>query len=279
MGKAVYGALMGLGQGISQYGNALSADALSDRNDERMFTRQQSLEDIRQRFQFEFRQEERTFQEDVRDEKRDYDEGREMDLLDPGSDLYKSREAERKRLADEEQANKEALRKIPYGGSGGVLSNLNQSQWTPKSWRALMTEINRVQSVERLTIDEAYQIASAKIPLVPKPGASSSDTANTNKIINESVDVFSEQFKDSMILELQEWFPGEDLSRLTKLQLVEKFKELKRLQLSPSGLMNQAQFAAPGSSQANPVDVRTTNTPPPPGTWVRLPDGRIVQMP
>lgn len=37
--------------------------------------------------------------------------------------------------------------------------------------------------------------------------------------------------------------------------------------------------AAPGSSQDNPIDATSTPTQPPPGTWVRLPSGRVMQIP
>ncbi|KAF1009003.1 MAG: hypothetical protein GAK28_00635 [Luteibacter sp.] len=37
--------------------------------------------------------------------------------------------------------------------------------------------------------------------------------------------------------------------------------------------------AAPGASQDNPLDATSTSAPPPPGTWVRLPSGRVMQMP
>lgn len=36
---------------------------------------------------------------------------------------------------------------------------------------------------------------------------------------------------------------------------------------------------SPGASQNNPLDATTTSAPPPPGTWVRLPSGRVMQMP
>ncbi|NID14958.1 hypothetical protein [Luteibacter yeojuensis] len=37
--------------------------------------------------------------------------------------------------------------------------------------------------------------------------------------------------------------------------------------------------AAAGSSQDNPLDATSTATQPPPGTWVRLPSGRVMQIP
>lgn len=40
-----------------------------------------------------------------------------------------------------------------------------------------------------------------------------------------------------------------------------------------------APSAAPGASQDNPIDAASTTTQPPPGTWVRLPSGRVMQIP
>lgn len=103
MGKAAYGALMGLGEGISDYGKTLTADTLSRQKEQRELDRQASLQQIRQQFQMQLQQNTQQFQTDLRDEKRAYEEAREMELLDPNSDLYQAKEAERARLAKEKQ--------------------------------------------------------------------------------------------------------------------------------------------------------------------------------
>lgn len=46
-----------------------------------------------------------------------------------------------------------------------------------------------------------------------------------------------------------------------------------------TGAAAPASSAAPGSSQNNPIDATSTPTQPPPGTWVRLPSGRVMQIP
>lgn len=48
---------------------------------------------------------------------------------------------------------------------------------------------------------------------------------------------------------------------------------------SPDGGGAPAAGGAPGSSQSNPLDAASTATQPPPGTWVRLPSGKVMQIP
>lgn len=42
---------------------------------------------------------------------------------------------------------------------------------------------------------------------------------------------------------------------------------------------NAVPATIPGSSQSHPLDATSTSTQPPAGTWVRLPSGRVMQMP
>ena len=65
--KAVYGALMGLGQGIAGYGKSLTAEALRRQADERDYNRQHSLQQIRQQYQNEARAQSQAFQVGLQD--------------------------------------------------------------------------------------------------------------------------------------------------------------------------------------------------------------------
>ena len=51
--KALYGALMGLGEGISTYGGTLTTQATKEAEARLNFSRQASLEEIKQRFQLQ----------------------------------------------------------------------------------------------------------------------------------------------------------------------------------------------------------------------------------
>jgi len=252
--KATYGALMGLGQGISQFGTTLTADTLKRQDDERIFSRQQSLQEISQRYQKQLQLDSQKFQTDKQQDQWD----REDALVTPGTPLYQQYEDQRQKLRGEKQADsleQIKAREAMYGSGrgGGVLANLNPSQWTPESFQPFMAEVNRLIDEDGMSADRAVEIVAGQMKLVPKPGASSADTANNNKIINSAVDIFGDAEIDEMIEFLQEYFPTEDLTNLTKDQLVIKFRELKRGHLiSAPGLMNQGPGITPPANN-NPL--------------------------
>lgn len=245
--KAFYGALMGLGEGISTYGGMLATQAVENKK----IDRQASIEEIRQRFKLQVTADDRMYKAGLLDD--EYQ--REEDILTPGHPLYESRETQRQLEQEGKQANAVALRKMPYGGSSGILADLNQSQWTPDSFRAFMAEVN--QLVESgMTPEEAQRIASGTTPLVPKPPTAASDTANLNKSVRDAVALFTgkaDMIKVEMLVDLGH--PREVMETLSTLQLIEEFKRaMMSVMAMPEqgGLMN----AAPVSN-GGPPDLQT----------------------
>ena len=217
--KAVYGALMGLGEGISGYGKSLTLEELRKQEDERTFSRQHSLQEIKQRYQ-----------KQVIAEKRTYDEGREMEGLTPGTDLYDKKEAQRQIERGEKTKDAisvaEARAAVYSGGSSGVMGRFNMSQWTPESGQEFMAEVNRLVE-SGMSPQEAQRVASGTIDLVPKPQSTSSDSAGMNSTIDDELALFLSQPKELKVAALIELLGEESRGQLEAMSvsdLIEAYK-------------------------------------------------------
>ena len=254
--KALWGALMGAGQGISQYGSWLGTNALAEDADRRISRRQQSLEEIRERYQNQRTADTRAYQDSVRADNRAY----ELEKLDPDSEYYRRSEALRTKQADEALGRSKELRETPYGGTSSRVPTAIQN-----------TEYYQSLSPEERAIYD-----------------------RVNKISDE--DVLDQKDKDKFVLSLYEKFMGktpfeqEDTMKglgidpdlppdQAQAALISAFRGMIDTVAGPQsdappGLMNYA----PGSSRENPLDATLFDSKPPPGTWVRLPNGEIKQV-
>jgi len=216
--KAMYGALMGLGEGISGYGKSLTLDELRKQEDERTFDRQHSLQEIRQRYE-----------NSVREETRGYNEKRELEKVTPGTPIYDASEAERSRLSEEKQTQSleqiEARGTHLYGGSSGMMNKFNPSVYTEESAREYMIEVRRLMETENMTAQEAQQIAFTTVDLQYKPPSTSQDNAGMNSSIDDELAVFldkPDELKIETLISL-----GEDPQALigkSTMELIELYK-------------------------------------------------------
>ena len=110
------------------------------------------------------------------------------------------------------------------GGSNSMMSSLNQSQWTPESWKPFITEVNMLVT-DGLDPKDAARISSERNQLVPKAPAASLDHAGMNKSIDGELAIFLEQPDELKIQALVSL--GEDEARLqamSTMQLIELYK-------------------------------------------------------
>jgi len=236
--KASYGALMGLGEGISEYGKTLSVEESRKQSDARTFDRQKSLQEISQQFR-----------SGETDRKNEYD----MDKITPGSDIYEAYEANRQKVRTEGTedaiAIAEARANVYSGGSGKVMSQFNMSQWTPESSRMFLQEVQRLVTEEDMDEQEAMLVAGGTIELKPKPPSSSAESAGITKAVNVDLGIFNGQPKEGKI-QLLVALLGEDqrsrLEAMTVVELLRLYKMEAYNAYSPpgAGLMN----AAPGGT-------------------------------
>jgi len=241
--KAVYGALMGLGQGISGYGKTLTVEELRKQEDARTTERQHSLQQIRQQYE-----------NGVRAETRRYNEDREMEGLDPSSEYGGALEAQRSRLAEEKHKQSMELvgerAKMYGGGSGKIMSQFNMSQWTPESGQLFMAEVQRLIEEEGMSPQEAQMVASSTVDLVPKVQSTASDTAGMNSSIDDEVGLFLSQPREMKIEALVELLGEEARPQLEAMEvraMIELYKTnlyqifaRRRQDPTPSGLMSGA---------------------------------------
>jgi hypothetical protein len=268
MGKAAYGALMGLGQGISQWGNQMAADVLSKQKEKREFDRQASLLDISQRYQQTQLQETREYNEGQKLEQRTYDEGRKEEEREyklreatPGTPEYEARQ----RLQDEELERQKELRAVPYASSasgGSVLSTINPDNYTAESFGPWVEEVTRLMDQEGLSEREAGLVAQTKFPLISKPEATKEADAGAIKSAREDTQEFSSNYDDkqSKIERLVELGLGtpEDLEKLSVTQLDALFRD-SRMEFwgVGKGLMDQkAGGLPPPGAKDDPLGIR-----------------------
>ena len=301
MSKAAWGAIAGLGQGISQYGGLMGAEAIrkKDRQDE--IDRQNSLEEIRRRYQVEDRQELRAYQDVQRDEGRTYmedqrNEGREyatnqkIKASTPGNPEYDLAEAQRQMQRKETLADQKEIRAMPYGGGsngGSGFGIYNPANFDDETNQAVTTayQENLDSGMDpRAAIDDAQARIGVAGNLRSKPSFSGGAIeSSTHEIINNEIRALKSQDKYGMIQQMldEEVASKEELEDKTGPQLLNIYRKHLRENVYPIGLMNQGAptfNTDPGSSQDNPIDITPGALKPPLGTWVRTPDGTVQQV-
>ena len=297
MSKAAWGAIAGLGQGISQYGGLMGAEAIrkKDRQDE--IDRQNSLEEIRRRYQVEDRQELRAYQDVQRDEGRTYmedqrNEGREyatnqkIKASTPGNPEYDLAEAQRQMQRKETLADQKEIRTIPFGGGSGF-GTYNPSNYNDDTNQDIMmaTQKNLENGMDKKdAIENAQMTVGVAGNLRSKPSFSGGAIeSSTHEIINNEIRALKSQDKYGMIQQMldEEVASKEELEDKTGPQLLNIYRKHLRENVYPIGLMNQGAptfNTDPGSSQDNPIDITPGALKPPLGTWVRTPDGTVQQV-
>jgi len=248
--KAVYGALMGLGEGISGYGKALTTDALRRQADERDYDRQHSLQQIRQQYQNQRQLDSQAFQKQLQQENWDEAERvrqegftRDEAGRDPTTRLGALVEAE----AERDSARRVNERSAYYGGSSGVLSKINRNNWTPESLAAHLDEKQRLQE-DGMSETDASELASVTAPLVRRPESASKAESSASKSINDAVFLFEslDAYEQVERLVGYKGLTRVELEQMSSEQLFNLFMqkindvEQRLINRNSSGLMNPA---------------------------------------
>lgn len=305
MGKAIFGALMGVGQGVSQYGQLLARDVIAKQHAKEEFDRQTSLLEIRDRYERDRLKDELNPMSEIgslREAKRLRELNEQYDPADP---IYQKREAERIRLAKESidpttevgglmeaKAEREHKRQVElrqaygYGTSTG-LGTYNPSNYSDETNQEIMTiyssNIDAGMSEKDALIDAQRQVGVAG-NLKSKPSSVGQDLGVEieKRILGDMQDANKMSATDLAYL-LSEDNPERlaELENKPKSELLKMYRQTLRTDVypRPPGLMNSASSSGAGSSRDNPVDATQFTSSPPTGTWVRLPDGRVVQVP
>ena len=257
--KALYGALMGMGEGISQYGGVLTADELRKAAANETFDRQTSLQEIRQRFQIEFRGEEREYQSELLADKHQ----REEDMMTPGNPLYEMGETQRQKMRGEGQEDDLAKirerNKIYGGGNSASIRNTEFYKALSDADKEIYDHVNKISEKGVLTQAQRDKYVLDLYANFSKQGKY--DQNSTVKNLGIDPKLTGTDLRDAIITQFRSTVDSVAGPKPT------------------TGLMNPGNSMSPGSGPNNPIDVTTISSPPPPGTWVRLPDGRIEQMP
>lgn len=227
MSKAGYAALMGLGEGLAQYGGWRAQDALLQQREDRVFSRQKSLEEIRQRYREAEIASQRTYNESIRDEERQYG----LKQLTPGTPEYDLREQQRQKERTESRTDAEALieaRGDAYGygsrGGGKVLSALNPASFTTESWTPFIKEFNALVEAgtdEKDAVRKAMEVA----PLQLKPSSSAGVDQAAVRSANEAMSVAMEESPEylrEMLLEAG--YSEQQLAGLSKFELLQLYR-------------------------------------------------------
>lgn len=187
--KAVWGAaLMGLGQGAQFYGGLLAKDEMEKRADERLRSRQESLQEISQRFQLDMEKSRRTYERAQTVNERNYQEGLKMRELDPNDPLGAAIRSEK----EFENDLYEKRYKSMYGDRGGnLLSTHNAANFSAEANQFIFSRMDELMEADpNLTKRDAYERAvmdAASEGLIEKTGTTSSIDASAQKSQNEIV--------------------------------------------------------------------------------------------
>lgn len=261
MSKAIWGGLMGLGQGISQYGSAVGNAAMRRAEAAEEFDRQTSLLEIRDRYQ-------RTL------EKEKYDPNSEIGGLmeaqrkrllaeesDPNNPTYQMMEAQRLKVSEEKHAQDVELRQIKDSTGARLPSAIANTEYyaqlTPEQ-RAIFDRVNKISEQGALTEKD---VAKSAIDLY----------TSFSKMDRLEKKAYLES------LGIDPKTKGEALQK----ELIGKFKATIRsfAPETPGPLMGGTSgVGVPGSSPDNPIDGASLSGPPPSGTWVSY-HGRVKRMP
>lgn len=186
--KSVWGAaLMGLGQGAQFYGGLLAKDEMEKRADERLRSRQESLQEISQRFQLDMEKSRRTFDRAQTINDRNYQEGLEMRRRDPNDPLGAAYRA------DEEFKNdlyKDRYKSM-YGDRGGLFAKHNSANFSAEANKFISDRFDELKAADPdLSDQDAYERAmldASSEGLIEKTGSTSSLDASAQKSQNEIV--------------------------------------------------------------------------------------------
>lgn len=271
MSKAWYGALMGLGQGISGYGDALTKNALAVQADERASARQrerderesirqQSLQEIRQQFETDMQDRREAFDLQKIEDARQYD----LDKVNPETEAGRLLEAERQR----ELERQIELRETPYGGrTSSVPTAIQNTEY----YKGLSPEerviYDRVNKISELGVLDQKDMDKAVLDLY-KTFTSKSQYDQEDELLRHGIDPETPPDQAEMLL-IEAY--------REKINVISGQGQQPETQAQPVPLMDDG-YNAPGSSRANPIDAASLPNKPPPGTWVRLPNGEIKQV-
>ena len=283
MGKAMWGALMGLGQGISQYGDTLTKDTLARQAAQREFDRQVSLEEIRQKYAETQLAETRLYNEGQKDKDREYADTKALEALTPGNPLHDA--AETKRQVIRGETEDDALARIE------AQSDATAARWEARGGGKASAAIQNVEYYKGL--DDSGKAVFERVNKISEQGE-----LTEKDIAKASIDLYNNfmakdrlEKKDALkSMRLDPELTGDDL----QAALIAKFQGAIRAIAAPPEAPQTftppatpvapvgaplTGMGAPGSSQKNPLDVTPQSPPPPSGTWIRSLDGRVMQVP
>lgn len=242
MGNILKGALMGLGQGLSQYGQALTKEELLKQSDARTFDRQVSLQEISQQYQ-----------RSEKDADNEYALQQKKDALDPTTELGDLTEAAAVRTQG--RAIEVVQERASLYGRGGR-SPLNPNNWTQESWTPYISEILRLKDDDPdLSDEEADTQAQVAFPLVQNKTSANASDVNIEKAVTAEVVIFlnlpTELKVDWLVNQLG--FKEADLTGKSDKQLIELLKvNLYEIFTRSKGLMG----GPPSTGKPDPLGIR-----------------------
>lgn len=202
--KAAYGALMGLGQGISGYGQSMMADTLRKEQEQRAYDRQRSLEEIRQKYQ-----------QGLIDSARAYD----REKLDPNTEIGSLVEEEKQRRLQDSITLQETRNDAWADRGYGVPSISTLSKFTDESVAAARAEVGRLVA-DGASEREAWNSPEVASILESKPKTSSNAVdAKTAGAQLDLIKTFWKLDRYKKEEKLEGYFPGQDFSGMPEGEL------------------------------------------------------------